>query len=223
MTTLARTIQHPGVEIRETDLSQIAPGFDQTTFLVMGFAERGEDELPIKWTSRNAFLSYYGEPKTDAEKYFYYAAENVLAEGGNLITAKLPYDNDVAGKYRYQGFYVSDETVLSGTTSDFAPVTGLFNDANAGVKRIHHRGTSSDMTQAELDEIRTTLSFPAAWSTNYGFIIVNTARDVCEEDDLNRESLGIFTMVIPAFNALAYQGLAGNFSADQTDPYSKWA
>ena len=54
-----RTIQSPGVEINEIDISQVAPSIAGTKCLVMGFADRGEDNTPYEFTSRNSFLNYY--------------------------------------------------------------------------------------------------------------------------------------------------------------------
>ena len=48
-----RTIQSPGVEVNEIDISQVAPAIAGTKCLVMGFADRGEDNTPYELTSRN--------------------------------------------------------------------------------------------------------------------------------------------------------------------------
>jgi hypothetical protein len=79
-----RTIQHPGIEIREIDLSeyQNMPITTNNAY-VMGFTDKG----PIydySWiTTRNEFIRMYGEPTTEAEKYLYYAVESILNNGRN--------------------------------------------------------------------------------------------------------------------------------------------
>ena len=108
-----RTIQSPGVEINEIDISQVAPSIAGTKCLVMGFADRGEDNTPYEFTSRNSFLNYYGEPTNEAEYYFYDAANEILQQNGGLIAAKIPYIN--SAKDKYKGVYFQ-----SGLAQSFA-------------------------------------------------------------------------------------------------------
>jgi hypothetical protein len=77
----ARTIQHPGIEIREIDMTEYRNSVTTNNAYVMGFADRG----PIynySWiTSRSEFISLYGTPQTEAEKYLYYAVQSILNNG----------------------------------------------------------------------------------------------------------------------------------------------
>ena len=73
-----RTIEAPGVEIREIDKSQYAPAIVGTAALVMGFANKGEDYTAMEMTSRSAWVNYYGEPDNEAERYFYTACMEVI-------------------------------------------------------------------------------------------------------------------------------------------------
>jgi hypothetical protein len=66
---------------------------ENTCCFIMGFANRGEAYQPQEFTSRTAWLNYYGEPDTEAERYFYAAACEVLNQNGRLYCARLPYDN----------------------------------------------------------------------------------------------------------------------------------
>lgn len=88
-----RTITAPGVEIKEIDKSQYSPAMVGTACYVMGFANKGEAYQPMEFTSRAAWTTYYGEPDTEAERYFYNACIEVLNQNGRLYCARLPYDN----------------------------------------------------------------------------------------------------------------------------------
>ena len=68
----------PGVMIHEIDKSFYSPAMENTACFIMGFANRGEAYQPQEFTSRTAWLNYYGEPDTEAERYFYAAACEVL-------------------------------------------------------------------------------------------------------------------------------------------------
>ena len=87
-----RSIQHPGVETREIDLSEYFSSPAATSInnaYVMGFTQKG----PIydcSWiTSQAEFIAVYGEPKTEAERYLYYAVQSILANGGNVRLIKV--------------------------------------------------------------------------------------------------------------------------------------
>ncbi|MEI6420818.1 MAG: hypothetical protein WCP55_01280, partial [Lentisphaerota bacterium] len=100
-----RTINSPGVEIRESDQSYASRSPVGTTFLAMGFSDKGTEYIPMLVNSLSDFEMNFGTPTNEAERYFYYAAKEVLRTGSNLIAAKLPYDNDIA--LNYKGFGLS--------------------------------------------------------------------------------------------------------------------
>jgi hypothetical protein len=96
----ARTIQHPGIEIREIDLTEYKDTVTTNNAYVIGFTDRG----PIydySWiTTRSEFINLYGEPQTEAEKYLYYAVQSILNNGGTPIVARMPYDNKQCKAYK---------------------------------------------------------------------------------------------------------------------------
>ena len=88
---MARSINSPGVQITETDLSnyqQIAGG---TTVFVPGFAKQGPTDEVLLITSASELEQVYGAPSTPAERYFYYTAKEVLNSPATLLTTRLPY------------------------------------------------------------------------------------------------------------------------------------
>ena len=68
---MARTIQSPGVEIKEVDLSLAAIGPAATTVFVPGFAAKGPVSEPFKIASLSQFEQIFGQPTNAAERYFY--------------------------------------------------------------------------------------------------------------------------------------------------------
>tara|TARA_R110001599_G_scaffold10207_1_gene50543 strand:+ start:2682 stop:5075 length:2394 start_codon:yes stop_codon:yes gene_type:complete len=91
---MGRTIQSPGVEINEIDLSlrpNIATG---TTVLVTGFADKGPSDEVIQVTSLSEFEQIYGVPTTPAERYFYHTVKPIFNSQANILTYRLPYGLD---------------------------------------------------------------------------------------------------------------------------------
>lgn len=94
-----RTINSPGVQITERDLSQYTNGAVGTAVLVTGFASKGRDYEPILLTSRSAWLQQFGEPTSEAERYFFNACMEVINQGGKLYACKLPYKNEALNQF----------------------------------------------------------------------------------------------------------------------------
>ena len=88
-----RTIQSPGVEIREIDLSTRAVTPVGTNVLVTGFASQGPTYEIIELASLSDFQTVFGTPTNAAERYFYYAVNQLFTSGGNptIKAARLPY------------------------------------------------------------------------------------------------------------------------------------
>lgn len=91
---MGRTIQSPGVEINEIDLSlrpNIATG---TTVLATGFADKGPSDEVIQVTSLSEFEQIYGVPTTPAERYFYHTVKPIFNSQANILTYRLPYGSE---------------------------------------------------------------------------------------------------------------------------------
>ena len=86
-----RTIESPGVEIRELDLSLYAQNLIGTNVMALGFAKQGPIDELINVTSMSEFEMIYGRPTNAAERYFYHSAREILLKNGNLVTSRLPY------------------------------------------------------------------------------------------------------------------------------------
>jgi len=96
---MARTIESPGVEIRERDLTlRVEPTVGTNTW-VLGYASQGPTEEPITVTSFSEFESVYGTPANAAERYFYHTCREYLNSGGNLIATRIPYGSGTGSSY----------------------------------------------------------------------------------------------------------------------------
>jgi hypothetical protein len=86
-----RTIESPGVEIREVDLSFNTELPNGTTSLVVGYAKQGPTDELLNITSAEELEQVYGMPENAAERYMYHTARQVLNVNGNLLVTRLPY------------------------------------------------------------------------------------------------------------------------------------
>jgi len=97
---MARSIQSPGVEIREKDLS-LSPVIPAGTNIFMaGFAAKGPTDEVLQITSVEELEQVYGTPTNSAERYFYHSARQILnVPAGTLFTTRLPYGEGVGEGY----------------------------------------------------------------------------------------------------------------------------
>ena len=84
-------IKSPGVEIRESDLSLIAPQNIGTNFYITGFAQQGPLDEVLRITTKQELDQVFGTPTTSAERYFYYSISEMLNSPGNIYASRLPY------------------------------------------------------------------------------------------------------------------------------------
>jgi len=88
---MARSINSPGVQIIETDISNYQQIVGGTTVYVPGFAPQGPVDEVLLVTSVSELEQIYGTPQTGAERYFYHTAKQVLNSPATLLTTRLPY------------------------------------------------------------------------------------------------------------------------------------
>lgn len=89
-----RTIQSPGVEIKEIDLSLRLPAPAGTTIYMTGFADQGPTDEVIGISSFSEFEQIYGTPKNAAERYFYYTVKAASNSTAGILVNRLPYGPD---------------------------------------------------------------------------------------------------------------------------------
>lgn len=118
-----RTIQSPGVEIREIDQTLRAPANVGTTVFIPGFSNEGPTDEILNVGTFADFEQIYGKPTTAAERYFYHSVRQVFNSDANVYVSRLPYGNGnglETQKYTAQVYpVVSPQTVaVSAITSD---------------------------------------------------------------------------------------------------------
>ena len=79
-----RTIQSPGVEIREGDLSLRTAQTGTTTYIT-GFASEGPIDEVVGLGNISEFEQIYGTPKTPVERYFYHTARAALKHHSHML------------------------------------------------------------------------------------------------------------------------------------------
>lgn len=203
-----RTILAPGVEWREIDRSGYSPAMTGTGCYVPGFANKGEAYKPIEFTSRSAWISYYGEPDTEAERYFYAAACEVLNQNGRLICARLPYSNDA-----FEKMVGVKYTVKQKTLDVYDPaVHSILSAVDAELNDAFIIEGGKDPIAYDLDKIDEYRTDEAKVPANT-FLIVDTTggtyAKVTEDSRKGkaREVIGLVPVVTTAANAMYAQSL----------------
>ncbi len=88
---MARSINSPGVQITEKDLSEYIQPTVGTSVFAAGFASQGPTDEVLNITSSSELEQIYGVPESAAEKYFHYTCREILNSSATLLTTRLPY------------------------------------------------------------------------------------------------------------------------------------
>lgn len=154
---MARTIQSPGVEIREVDLT-LRPVVNQgTSVFVTGFAAQGPVDEVLEPTSISDFEQVYGVPTNAAERYFYHTVKAALQSPIQLKVTRLPY-----GVAKGEGFEAWKYSAL------VYPVIGSLNSNysyNLSASDAYFLGTPTHL-ELSLEEYQDILNNSINW-TNY--------------------------------------------------------
>jgi hypothetical protein len=102
---MARTIQSPGVEIREKDLSLRISTPVGTNILLPGFAPQGPTGEPIQVTTISEYEQIFGTPANPAERYLYYSMKEAVTTGANVYALRLPYGAEGASSTPYSALF----------------------------------------------------------------------------------------------------------------------
>lgn len=213
-----RTRMSPGVEWKEIDKSGYSPNMAGSTVYLKGFSPKGEPYKPMMITSRSAFEQIYGAPDTEAERYFYAGACEVLNQGGRLFCARLPYDNLAFEKMvgiKYNVEYTGLKE-LSGDDSDSEywvkshTYTSALLEADPELQKvaiIEGGNTPALYDLSTIDEFRTdeakvpanTFLIVDTTGATYGRVVEDYRKGV------QRECIGIVPVVTTAANGLYVQ------------------
>jgi len=115
---MARSINSPGVQIIETDLSTNIVPTVGTNVLVLGYADQGPTDETLLVTSVSEWETIYGVPQTAAEQYFYFACKEVLNSPATLLTTRLPYGSGAGDGFgdQYSALFFPVASGASGFT-----------------------------------------------------------------------------------------------------------
>ena len=86
-----RTIQSPGVEIREIDMTQRPAAAVGTSVFIAGFSNQGPTDEIFNVGTFSDFEEIYGKPTNAAERYFYHSTKQVFQSDANVLVSRLPY------------------------------------------------------------------------------------------------------------------------------------
>ena len=235
-----RTINHPDVEIREIDRSQATPAIVGTNVLVNGFASNGQPYLPIEVSSPTDWLTNFGEPTNEAERYFYYGSIEVLDRGGRLIATKLPYNNLKDNTFSYvpitfesvatpatdlvSGVSISGDLTCSGAVDEFSgyceTMLRAANDVSGYVL-----GVLGDVNQVSLSGYDAVVAgnevdpgiFDGVLDADTDFIVVDEARGVMQGPE---ETGGRFIVMVDYLDGLVNQRLLGAPDTELNDIFN---
>lgn len=155
-----RTIQSPGVEIRESDLSLRTVSQGTTTYLA-GFANNGPTDEVVGISNITDFEQIYGGPRTPAERYFYHSVKAALNSTSSVLVNRLPYGSDSG-----QGFG-SKISVLA------YPTSGVSNNEFTGNMSLSGTWLLGKPKQFEMDQedylkLKNGELFTNGWSSTAG-------------------------------------------------------
>ena len=152
-----RTIQSPGVEIKEIDLSlrPVLPA--GTNVLVAGFADKGPTDEIIQVTSQSEFEQIYGLPTTPAERYYYHSVRPLFQSPANILTYRLPYGGqqgtgfgNTYGVLAYPASAINIGADIDGI--GFGKGLSTFNQSPSGVLYLLGKPTHFELTQDQYGE-----------------------------------------------------------------------
>lgn len=212
---MARTINSPGVEIREVDLSNRTNIPTGTNVLVAGFTAQGPTDDLVNVTSISELEQVYGAPTNAAERYFYYSAVQLLQANANVLVSRVPYGSGngdgYANTYSALAFPIYPLSAASLSTAPLSTASlssVAYKDAN---EFYIGAPTYLYLTDAEYDLISQGI---IDWQTRSGTISSNSSIGYAGLIILNEAKVTIDEK----FQGY-YFGLADNSNLDPTTPF----
>ena len=152
-----RTIQSPGVEIRESDLSLRTVSQGTTTYIT-GFTNEGPTDEVVGVTSINDFEQIYGAPRTPAERYFYHTVRAALNSTGSILVNRLPYGDQSGQGFGSKIGVLAYPALKSDGTDDLGTEGAFFIG----------KPKQFEITQEEYLQLKNGELFEDGWSANAG-------------------------------------------------------
>jgi hypothetical protein len=206
---MARTIQSPGVQINEVDLSLRAVGAPPTTVFVSGFASKGPTSEPLLIGSLSEFEQVYGVPTNAAERYFYHTAKAIFQSTANVMVYRLPYGEGrgLDNSDNFSALVYPALSYVDGVTS---------TNLNLGVSGTYFFGRPTHVKLTEEQYLSIVRGDAFAWST------VGTTSDFTALADLGKAGLIILNKSQSTINTKYegyYLGVIDNTNLNPATPY----
>lgn len=173
---MARSINSPGVQITEKDLSQYIQPTVGTSVYAMGFASQGPTDEVLVLTSVSELETVYGAPETPAERYFHYTCREILNSSANLLTTRLPYGSGSGAGFANQ--YSALLYPVASATNSFKigqPTHIVLTDGQ------YQSIIQGDVTWTTLSSIGTANYNTGTKTLNAGIVVLNTAQTTINE------------------------------------------
>jgi hypothetical protein len=169
-----KTIESPGVQINEIDLSLRATTPVGTNVLVTGFAQKGPSDEIIQVTTLSEFQQIYGIPQTPAERYFYHTASPLFNTAGKIFTYRLPYGassgNGFGAAY---GALVYPASAVSIKSDNFGTPLSTYSQQQSGVLYVIGKPTHFELSRDQYNDILQQKTF--SWSDNFTTTFASSA------------------------------------------------
>lgn len=204
-----RTIQHPGFEFFETDMSIYKEYQQNTDALVVGYFAKGPILEPVALTNLSDYTVYFGVPSSEAEIYAYSGIEKVINSGGTVTAMRLPYNNASAT-------IPSDES--ASVETNYKVLLGTINDLTGDLAAA---GALEDLEKAYKDGVSfKNIKFTPTTQTYKQIVDIingNSSNDIViinkYHDYKTPNGTEYFVSVLGGGNVIRHQGL----NADLTD------
>ena len=147
-----RTIQSPGVEIREIDLTQRPAAPIGTSVFIPGFSNQGPTDEVLNVGTFSDFEEIYGKPTNAAERYFYHSVKQVFNSDANVYVSRLPYgagNGLTASENKYTALVYP---VVSPDVKDFTMINNVNGESIFGLDfgSVDVQGASSAGINVEI-------------------------------------------------------------------------
>lgn len=215
---MARTIESPGVQINEIDLSLTASLPVGTNILVNGFADSGPTQELLHVTSIGEYEQVYGKPTNSAERYAYHTMNQLLATPGKVLFNRLPYGDEGGSGFN------DDYTAL------LYPIYSIARDEEGSIVSGYENGMVYDTAILENEEVTYVIGAPTQktiteetyYSWKAGEVAWGTeSAGMVDFTELTESGAGIIvvnklkTSVNPDFEGY-YLGITDNYKASTT-------
>jgi phage tail sheath protein FI len=177
---MARSINSPGVQIIETDLSQYQQFGGPTTVFVPGFASQGPTDEVVLVSTASELETVYGIPETPAERYFHYTCKEILNSPATLLTTRLPYGSGAGDDFDSQ-YSALLYPVASGINGFIVGTPTHINLSEVEYDKIIQNNVTWSSVASSLSSATPTGASFNGTSLNAGIVVLNTAQTTVNE------------------------------------------